>query len=310
LGPRILLIGSSGFVGRAIVLALRRADKSDVLLASRTSDGNENDSYAWRNVDIRDAAEVRKVCEGRSAIIHSASYIGHDPELQTTINVDGTRNLVNAAKQAGVERFLYMSTAAVYGDFDISGGDENCYIPNPQSSLSVSRYKAEQLVLEAGGVVVRPQYVYGVGDRWFLGLLVQVMGYLGAWIDHGQARVSVISSDALGTAVAMLIGRNDFAVLPRVFHAAYSCPVSVHHIVGTLMESVGVTPPVTSVSYSNALIQLRHFGLHDGQIRGIGRDKFVNSDRLWSFVNEPIPESFHSKMVTWYRASVTSDKAY
>ncbi len=147
-------------------------------------------------------------------MVHAATYIGSDAALCSAVNVEGTRNVAAAARAAGA-RLVYVSTAAVYGrgpfDMLVEGGAPI----RPTSPLSESRAEAERMVLESGGIVVRPHLVIGAGDRWVGKGLAALTRAVGGLVDDGRARHSVIEVGTLGALLVSL------ATAPILHHTLY-----------------------------------------------------------------------------------------
>jgi UDP-N-acetylglucosamine 4-epimerase len=132
--PRVWLIsGVAGFIGSNLLAELlslgqtvvgldnfstgHRTNLDDVLDGplSRTAD------FKMIEGDIRDLETCRTACEGADYVLHHAAlgsvpWSMDDPLRTNTVNVDGFLNMLVAAKDAGVRRFVYASSSAVYGD--------------------------------------------------------------------------------------------------------------------------------------------------------------------------------------------------
>src|SRR5207249_11229962 len=122
---------------------------------------------------------------------------GADPRLAYETNELGTDNVIEQCRQAGVRRLIYVSTCSVYGTGPHRGIRETDAGYHPTSVASASRAIAEQMVFRYGGEVVRPNLVFGAGDRWFVPGLIKIMKAAGGWPGDGSALLSLISVEAL-----------------------------------------------------------------------------------------------------------------
>ena len=102
--------------------------------------------------DLSDKNSLENACKNVSSIIHLASLnaqeCDHDPEAALLINGLGTLNLLNAAKKMGVTKFVYFSTAHVYGSPLQGIIDENS-TPRPIHDYAITHRLAEDYVLQA-----------------------------------------------------------------------------------------------------------------------------------------------------------------
>ncbi len=146
----ILLTGSSGRIGRAIQAELGAAYQVtgiDRLPAPGTHEV----------VDLRHTRSIVPLLRGVDAVIHCAAL--HAPQVGVVadaefiaVNVDATRRLAEAAREAGVRRFVYTSTTALYGDASSPAGaagwvDEDL-APQPRTIYHRSKLAAEQVLAE------------------------------------------------------------------------------------------------------------------------------------------------------------------
>jgi nucleoside-diphosphate-sugar epimerase len=115
----VAVTGASGTVGPALLARLAEAETvSAVRVLGRRRTADMPDSVAFREVDVRDAAAVEQAVAGADVVVHMAFALygvrpGEDDLFAT--NVRGTGNVARAAAQTGAERFIYTSSAAVYG---------------------------------------------------------------------------------------------------------------------------------------------------------------------------------------------------
>ena len=158
---RLLVTGSSGQVGSYLIEGLRDHEVTglDLRPGPRTVTG-----------DVRDLDTVSELCAGADAVIHLAAQVSverslQDPLEDMNVNSTGTVNLLRAASEGGVELFLYVSTAAVYGDPQYLPVDEG-HPTAPKSFYGVSKLSAEWYVRTFGRskglpyLIVRPFNLY------------------------------------------------------------------------------------------------------------------------------------------------------
>ena len=168
--PRVLVTGASGFIGSRLcerlhyqqhwqVRALIRHPGRAVRLARMPIE--------FAVGDLSSPADLARALEGCDAVVHAGIGTSWRESERVAVNVEGTKNLVNAARQAGVKRFVHISTLAVYGD-DVTGTitEDTPIRPKKGWDYAESKYAAEQIVLDAAArglpaVVLRPAVVYG-----------------------------------------------------------------------------------------------------------------------------------------------------
>ena len=128
--------------------------------------------------DLRRGEDVQSAVSGCRAVFHVAAlyrFWARDPETFYAINVDGTRNVLDAAREAGVERLVYTSTVGTLGLEHVSGSrsaDERSFpdVRHLYGSYKRSKYVAEHEVLRAiaeglPASLVLPTFPVGPGDR-------------------------------------------------------------------------------------------------------------------------------------------------
>lgn len=160
---KIVISGASGFIGRALIPYLLTAGH-EVKAWPRHYDLNQSSSH----IPPREWIEQ---LEGVDAVIHLAG-LAHQRNLQNPepyfrINRDGTLLLAAAAQRAGVKRFIFLSSAKVFGE----GGDtiyRAASVPAPQDAYAQSKWQAEQRLREQNAsahmelVILRPPLVYAL----------------------------------------------------------------------------------------------------------------------------------------------------
>ena len=143
---KILLTGASGFVGSAIRIALQSAG-AEVVGVSRSGIGGTRARQVAADSDWTDLLEGVTCVVHAAAVVHFLSDKDRPTEqVYRDVNVDGTLALARQAAEAGVERFVFISTAKVAGEGNNSGRQaykENDD-PQPQGAYSLSKWYAEE----------------------------------------------------------------------------------------------------------------------------------------------------------------------
>lgn len=160
--PTIAVTGAAGFIGSHLCAALlARGDRVvgidcfDDFYAPALKQDNISafaDSAAFRLIraDIRDAAAMNAALAGADAIVHLAARAGvrpsiEQPVLYTDVNVNGTAVMLEAARQAGVARFVFASSSSVYGNNPKVPFAESDRVDNPISPYAATKKAGELL---------------------------------------------------------------------------------------------------------------------------------------------------------------------
>ena len=118
-GLTVAVTGPTGDIGRAFLRALEEAPEVDrvVGMARRPFDpvAQGLNKVEYRRGDVLDAASVARTIEGADVVVHLAFLILGSPEKTREINLQGSRNVFEAALGADVERLVYTSSVAAYG---------------------------------------------------------------------------------------------------------------------------------------------------------------------------------------------------
>ncbi len=178
---RYAVTGATGFTGGALAKRLRSDGHEVVALVRPSSDTSSllEAGVECVVVDLQDAAAIGRVFAQAeiTAVFHiAAAYrteLADESEF-FAVNVDATRALLQATKDAGIERFVHCSTVGVQGAIEDAPASED-YRMNPGDHYQESKLEGEKVALEfasagLGVSVVRPVGIYGPGDTRFLKL--------------------------------------------------------------------------------------------------------------------------------------------
>jgi uncharacterized protein YbjT (DUF2867 family) len=190
----LAVTGGTGFVGGHL-LRHARAQGYDVRALTRGWKPPE-DEIAWVDGALDRPETLVKLCAGAEAVIHVAGAINAPTRAAfEAINVAGTANMIDAARKAGVKRFVHISSLAAR---------------EPQlSAYGWSKAKSERLVAASGldWTIVRPPAVYGPGDKETFELFKMARRGLVALPPKGH--FSVIHVDDLCRLILALLGEAD-----------------------------------------------------------------------------------------------------
>jgi uncharacterized protein YbjT (DUF2867 family) len=228
---RVLVTGGTGVIGEGVIPELIERGHR-VRLLSRHA---EDDARQWPGVEaftgnVAEAATLAGAADGCEMVLHIAGIVSEDPPELTfaAVNVEGTRNVVEEAKRAGVQRFVCVSSL---------GADVG------QSAYHQSKRAAEEIVAQSGlqWTVVRPGNVYGPGDE-AVSLILKMVRALPAVpvIDGGNQEFQPIWHQDLARILATVAERND--LVNQTLEAAGTEITTMTDLVERFREITGRSP--------------------------------------------------------------------
>ena len=303
---KVLLIGATGFIGSRILSALQERDDALVSILTRRPTGTAPGTLCRVLIgDVTDQESVSRAVSSADVVINAASYIGSEQHLARKVNQEGTLSVIQACQESPVRRLIQISTTAVYGSGPHRGMPPSEATYRPESVTSRSRAAADQAVLAAGGIVVRPNLIHGIGDRWFIPGTVQMLRTLGTTIENGRAMLSLIDVEDLGRLVASLAVTA--LTVAGAFHAAGPSPVTLASLLRTIRHHVTPLGIAGSSSLDEAVRALEPAGFHPHQIRMLGMDHHYEAQDLWTLAGLQ-PSGFHltPETAAWYRTETAA----
>lgn len=297
----IALTGSTGFIGGWVLSHVRQVlPDAQIRVLSRgvqTSSRGDDDSVTVIPGDLGDASSLEELVSGTQVLLHCASYIGPSDQLATTVNRQGTEALVAAAWDAGVARTVYVSTAGVYGRGPFTNALPATTPTSPSSPTSRTRLAAEQAIRSAEGTVLRPNLVFGTGDRWVGPRVARLAAALGDRVGTYQARLSMIDVRRLAEVIVTAACVLEPVAGGRVYDCNHPEPVTAHKCLSAF-AGLCQPSPEDQVDPRDRSVDLTH----DESM--ISKDHWFASGDVWRDCRlppGPVFENALTEHTSWYQ---------
>ena len=242
---RILVTGAAGFVGRQLVPRLRDQHDLRVLMHSRPRDFGPS-VEAFKS-DLIDRASLEPALQDVDMVVHLAFITGDRPNhgnLYERVNVDGTRNLLDSCRTAGVRRVLLL-------------GGINTHQAKPGSYLQ-GRWQAEQLLRKSGcqWSIIRPSVLFGPAAPFFVILRQLVLEFpLIPLLGGGRTLFQPMHVDDLVECICSVVNRISYD--RHVWEVGGPEHLSFRQLVEMTERQLGIHKPKVSVPMGIAAIQAR-----------------------------------------------------
>lgn len=239
--------GAAGWLGRALCDWLCAKGVRLVRIVRNATKGSAE--VSWDIGARRDHDFLAGFLEECGCVIHCAAHVHRlneteaDRRLFEQVNVEGTQQIIAACRQAGVPRFIYVSTIAVY-DWELHGAKPESAPLRCVTAYAQSKLEAERFVQDSGldWRVGRMATVYGQGDKANFMLLARALGKRRFVLPgNGEARKSVIPLSL----AAELLGRFGLAdsVKGRLLNLAAPAAPKLNEICDAFSTLCGFPPP-------------------------------------------------------------------
>lgn len=262
--PDVLVTGASGFIGSHLVRRLLEEGAGVRALV------RPNSAHAGRlrrlpveiaSGDLADPAALRAAARGVRTVYHAGATLGNDPAENRRTTVEGTRHLLAAALAGGVERFVHLSTLAVYDLDRVHSGDvvtEDAPLgtdPGRMGGYAHAKVEAERLVLEAqrdrglGASVVRPGIVIGPLGRVFFPHLGFRQGDT-LFLPSGRRDRILPLTYVENTVEGILAAARAEAAVGRAYHLVDAGDVTLREYLERFVEVTGLPARIVWLPYA------------------------------------------------------------
>jgi nucleoside-diphosphate-sugar epimerase len=251
---KVLVTGGGGFLGFAIVRML--VERGDDVVALCRNHYPELDALSVKTLqgDISDQAFVQYAMTGMDAVIHTAAKAGMWGAYKDyyATNVTGTKNLIKACRQHGINKLVFTSSPSVAYDTEgCEGANESLpYPPHYQAHYSATKAEAEQAVIAANDsnlstCALRPHLIWGPRDTNLTPRIIDRArrGRL-RFVGDGQNLVDSIYIDNAAEAHLLALDRlgPDAACAGKVYFLSQDEPIQTSTLINRILDAAGFPP--------------------------------------------------------------------
>jgi nucleoside-diphosphate-sugar epimerase len=288
---RAFVTGATGMIGSALVGRLSQAGGRVVALVRDLDRADSLKEIAGVELflgDVRERTGLARALRGCDVVFHLAAKVhaprgsgapGDESDFEL-VNVEGTRNLMDAAVEAGVAKFVFFSTVAVYPSSEDMLDEDSATVP--ATAYGASKLAAERIVLEraaAAGIkatVLRLPVVYGPRDRGNVARLIDAIRRKRYFIVGAGANVK--SMVAVGNVVdAATLVADDERARGRVYIVCDERAYTQREISETIAGALGIAPRFLRLPLGAATL-LGRLADYAGDLTGMNLP--ISTDRI------------------------------
>jgi nucleoside-diphosphate-sugar epimerase len=248
---RILVTGATGFTGGHLCERLTREGHHVRALVRGENRCSELRRWGVEifTGDLRDPDSLQRAASGIDVVYHIAALFRPENVTRKEMwenNVQGTKNMLDAAVKAGVQRFVHCSTIGVHGDIKNPPANENApYAPGDcyQESKTAGEKIAFQYMTEGKLpiVIFRPGGIYGPRDLRFLKLIRPIKTGRFVMLGSGEVVYQMVYIDDLIDGI-VLCGTREQAI-GKTYILTGGEPTTLNQLVRVIADVLGVRPP-------------------------------------------------------------------
>ncbi|MEA2848771.1 MAG: hypothetical protein QOG78_4052, partial [Rhodospirillaceae bacterium] len=281
---RILVTGSSGFIGSAVSSALAAAGHSVRAASRKRTAIADRDGIEWRELpDLENAVDWAPLLDGMDIVVHLAAIAHRSHTLggeYARANRVATASLAQACRRHAIKRLIFLSSigaqAGSAADHVVTEADE----PWPITAYDRAKLAAEEEIRRAGVpfTILRPVIVYGPGAKANIALIMRIAA-LPVPLPFGAFRNkrSLLSIDNLVHAIMLCLASPE--TLNQTFIVCDPEPITLAEMLTTLREAAGRPPrllPFPPLAVRAMIMAAGRQSLWDR----IGRELVASSDKL------------------------------
>ena len=316
---KILITGATGFIATPLIRTLR--EKGHILSGTTRKTGvfsGTNGIPLHKVPEISENTDWSNIISGAEVVIHLAARVhimkdqSRNPmEAFRCVNTLGTQALALQAANAGIKRFIFLSSAKVAGEISPPGGFKESGPISPNDPYSISKYEAEQELLKIAQrssmevVIIRPPLVYGPNVKGnFLSLLKLAKRNYPLPLNSINNKRSLIFVDNLTDAITKAVDHPKAA--NKIFFLSDEENLSTTELINKISRAFGTKAKIFNIP-QKYLVLLGKITGNTEIIKRLTQTLTVDSTRIKSDLNWSPP--FQSdvgieKTVNWYNRSL------
>lgn len=286
---KLLITGATGFVGGWLCKKLLQENHELRILHRTSSDLSDIDGLEYESFigDVTDLNSLKKACQNVDSVFHLAGVVGYSKAarpLMQKVNVEGTKNLLEACIQNNIHRILHFSSVVAIGSSFKSDTILNEESPFNIHHLNLgyfeTKHQAENLVLDATksgrieAVIVNPSTIYGPADAKKGSRKTQVKVAKGnfPFFTSGGVNIASVYDVVDATYQAWKSGT------PGKRHILAGENITIKQLFEYIAECAQVPPP--KIFLPNALVHA--IGKVGDLMEGLGKKGPLNSENAWT----------------------------
>ncbi|MBD3408166.1 MAG: NAD-dependent epimerase/dehydratase family protein [Candidatus Lokiarchaeota archaeon] len=277
---KVLVTGGTGFIGRRLIEKLTEEEhKVHAFVRSTSNRSGLPETVIFKEGDLLNFESLENAIEGMDAVIHLAAYFDFYPknvDLLYKVNVEGTKNLMNACIGSSVERFVYCSTTETIGPVRYPPANEDTEL-RPQFDYGESKVLAEKVVREISSdtglnhVILRPTGVMGEGDLYTAYELIKALNDGEIPVLPGDGKKHIMYSYVDDIVRGFTAALSSQSALNSTIILCPDEPMTYNELIEFLTNYLNVEPPKRRIPTSLAKIGI---GLLS-PIKNRGRNTFL-----------------------------------
>lgn len=286
---KILITGASGFLGQWLTRQLVQNGEQVRILVRHLPEELKSLPIEIVYGDITKLEELTSACQGIAFVYHLAGVVGYSKAmrpLMDRVNVEGVKNLITAAREAGVERIVHVSSVTAVGasfDGQMPLNEETPFnLKHLNLGYFETKHEGETLIRNAvfdgqiDAVIVNPSTIYGAGDAEKGSRNVQLKVARGEFPFYTSGGVSVVHVEDVVNAMIKAMAKGHSG--ERYILCGEN--ITIRELFEMISEEAGVRAP--RIYLPNAIVRL--IGRYGDLMEKLGRKGPLNSENAWSSI--------------------------